>query len=139
MWPVKSINERNIKLAMKNVEKTRNLTKVVKVGNVSIGGMNPIVVQSMTNTDTADVRGTVDQVKELVEAGSEIVRITVNTEKAAIAVPKIQEKLVKSGYDVPLVGDFHYNGHTLLTKHTDCAEVLSKYRINPGKDRKSVV
>ena len=132
MSPVKSINERNIKLAMKNVEKTRNLTKVVKVGNVSIGGMNPIVVQSMTNTDTADIRGTVDQVKELVEAGSEIVRITVNTEKAAIAVPKIQEKLVKSGYDVPLVGDFHYNGHTLLTKHTDCAEVLSKYRINPG-------
>ncbi len=132
MSPVKSINERNIKLAMKNVEKTRNLTKGVKVGNVSIGGMNPIVVQSMTNTDTADVRGTVDQVKELVEAGSEIVRITVNTEKAAIAVPKIQEKLVKSGYDVPLVGDFHYNGHTLLTKYTDCAEVLSKYRINPG-------
>ena len=132
MSPVKSINERNIKLAMKNVEKTRNLTKVVKVGNVSIGGMNPIVVQSMTNTDTADVRGTVDQVKELIEAGSEIVRITVNTEKAAIAVPKIQEKLVKSGYDVPLVGDFHYNGHTLLTKYTDCAEVLSKYRINPG-------
>ena len=132
MSPVKSINERNIKLAMKNVEKTRNLTKGVKVGNVSIGGMNPIVVQSMTNTDTADIRGTVDQVKELVEAGSEIVRITVNTEKAAIAVPKIQEKLVKSGYDVPLVGDFHYNGHTLLTKYTDCAEVLSKYRINPG-------
>ena len=132
MSPVKSINERNIKLAMKNVEKTRNLTKVVKVGNVSIGGMNPIVVQSMTNTDTADVRGTVDQVKELIEAGSEIVRITVNTEKAAIAVPKIQEKLVKSGYDVPLVGDFHYNGHTLLTKYTDCAQVLSKYRINPG-------
>ena len=130
--PVKSINDRNIKLAMKNVEKIRHITKVVKVGNVSIGGMNPIVVQSMTNTDTADVKGTFDQVRELVDAGSEIVRITVNTEKAAIAVPKIQEKLVKSGYDVPLVGDFHYNGHILLTKYTDCAQVLSKYRINPG-------
>ena len=132
MSPVKSINERNIKLAMKNVEKTRHITKVVKVGNVSIGGMNPIVVQSMTNTDTADVQGTFEQVKDLVDAGSEIVRITVNTEKAAIAVPKIQEKLLKIGYDVPLVGDFHYNGHTLLTKYTDCAQVLSKYRINPG-------
>ena len=130
--PVKSINERNIKLVMKNVEKTRHITKVVKVGNVSIGGMNPIVVQSMTNTDTADVQGTFEQVKDLVDAGSEIVRITVNTEKAAIAVPKIQEKLLKIGYDVPLVGDFHYNGHTLLTKYTDCAQVLSKYRINPG-------
>ena len=132
MSPVKSINERNIKLAMKNVEKTRHITKVVKVGNVSIGGMNPIVVQSMTNTDTADVKGTFEQVKDLVDAGSEIVRITVNTEKAAIAVPNIQEKLLKIGYDVPLVGDFHYNGHTLLTKYTDCAQVLSKYRINPG-------
>ena len=130
--PVKSINERNIKLVMKNVEKTRHITKVVKVGNVSIGGMNPIVVQSMTNTDTADVQGTFEQVKDLVDAGSEIVRITVNTEKAAIAVPKIQEKLLKIGYDVPLVGDFHYNGHTLLTKYSDCAQVLSKYRINPG-------
>jgi len=130
--PVKSINERNIKLVMKNVEKTRHLTKVVKVGNVSIGGKNPIVVQSMTNTDTADVQGTFEQVKDLVDAGSEIVRITVNTEKAAIAVPKIQEKLLKIGYNVPLVGDFHYNGHTLLTKYTDCAQVLSKYRINPG-------
>ena len=130
--PVKSINERNIKLVMKNVEKTRHITKVVKVGNVSIGGMNPIVVQSMTNTDTADVQGTFEQVKDLVDAGSEIVRITVNTEKAAIAVPKIQEKLLKIGYDVPLVGDFHYNGHILLTKYTDCAQVLSKYRINPG-------
>ena len=132
MSPVKSINERNIKLAMKNVEKTRHITKVVKVGNVSIGGMNPIVVQSMTNTDTADVKGTFEQIKDLVDSGSEIVRITVNTEKAAIAVPNIQEKLLKIGYDVPLVGDFHYNGHTLLTKYTDCAQVLSKYRINPG-------
>ena len=130
--PVKSINKRNIKLAMKNVEKARHITKVVKVGNVSIGGMNPIVVQSMTNTDTADVKGTFDQVRELIDAGSEIVRITVNTEKAAISVPKIHEKLLKIGYDVPLVGDFHYNGHTLLTKYTDCAQVLSKYRINPG-------
>ncbi len=95
MSPVKSINERNIKLAMKNVEKTRHITKVVKVGNVSIGGMNPIVVQSMTNTDTADVKGTFEQVKDLVDAGSEIVRITVNTEKAAIAVPNIQEKYLK--------------------------------------------
>ena len=130
--PVKSINDRNIKLVMKNVEKIRHITKVVKVGNVSIGGMNPIVVQSMTNTDTADVKDTFDQVRELVDAGSEIVRITVNTEKAAIAVPKIHEKLLKIGYDVPLVGDFHYNGHILLTKYTDCAQVLSKYRINPG-------
>ncbi len=130
--PVKSINDRNIKLVMRNVEKIRHITKVVKVGNVSIGGMNPIVVQSMTNTDTADVKGTFDQVRELVDAGSEIVRITVNTEKAAISVPKIHEKLLKIGYDVPLVGDFHYNGHILLTKYTDCAQVLSKYRINPG-------
>ena len=99
---------------------------------VIIGGDAPIVVQSMTNTDTADVIGTAIQVKELARAGSEMVRITVNNTEAAAAVPEIREQLDRMGVDVPLVGDFHYNGHTLLNAYPDCAKALSKYRINPG-------
>ena len=99
---------------------------------VTIGGDAPVRVQSMTNTDTVDVIGTAIQVKELANAGSELVRITVNTAEAAKAVPHIREQLDRMGIDVPLVGDFHYNGHTLLTEHPDCAAALSKYRINPG-------
>ena len=99
---------------------------------VTVGGDAPIVVQSMTNTDTADVIGTAIQVKELARAGSEMVRITVNNAEAAAAVPAIREQLDKMGIDVPLVGDFHYNGHTLLNAYPDCAKALSKYRINPG-------
>lgn len=104
----------------------------VMVGDVAVGGDAPVVVQSMTNTDTADVAATVKQIKELAEAGSEIVRITVNNEAAAKQVSAIKEKLLKAGCNVPIVGDFHYNGHTLLAKYPDCAEALDKYRINPG-------
>ncbi|MCS7027009.1 MAG: flavodoxin-dependent (E)-4-hydroxy-3-methylbut-2-enyl-diphosphate synthase [Bryobacteraceae bacterium] len=104
----------------------------VNVGGVWIGGEHPIVVQSMTNTDTADVAATVNQVMELARAGSEIVRVTVNTEEAARAVPKIVETLDQFGVRVPIVGDFHYNGHILLRKYPDCARALAKYRINPG-------
>lgn len=104
----------------------------VKVGNVTIGGDAPVVVQSMTNTDTADVASTTEQVAQLAKAGSEIVRITVDREEAAAAVPHIRDALAKQGVDVPLVGDFHYIGHQLLTKYPDCAEALAKYRINPG-------
>ena len=99
---------------------------------ITIGGDAPIRVQSMTNTDTEDVIGTAIQVKELAKAGSELVRITVNTPAAAAAVPAIREQLDKMGVDVPLIGDFHYNGHTLLKDYPDCAKALSKYRINPG-------
>jgi (E)-4-hydroxy-3-methylbut-2-enyl-diphosphate synthase len=101
-------------------------------GKVRVGGGAPIVVQSMTNTDTADVEGTALQVHALARAGSEIVRITVNTDEAAAAVPRIRERLVQLGTDVPLVGDFHFNGHKLLRAHPGCAEALAKYRINPG-------
>ncbi len=104
----------------------------VKVGNVQIGGGAPIVVQSMTNTATEDIDATVEQVMALARAGSEIVRITVNTEEAAAAVPKIREHLDQVGCDVPLVGDFHFNGHKLLDKYPGCAEALAKFRINPG-------
>jgi (E)-4-hydroxy-3-methylbut-2-enyl-diphosphate synthase len=104
----------------------------VKVGNVTIGGDAPIVVQSMTNTDTADVEGTAQQVAQLARAGSEIVRITVDREESAAAVPHIRDRLDKMGLGVPLVGDFHYIGHKLLTKYPACAETLAKYRINPG-------
>lgn len=110
----------------------RRKTFSVKVGNVIIGGQSPVVVQSMTNTDTANKKSTVSQIARLARAGSEIVRITVNTEEAAIQVPYIREELEKMGCIVPLVGDFHYNGHLLLTKYPSCAEALSKYRINPG-------
>ncbi len=108
------------------------MTKAVKVGAVTVGGGAPIVVQSMTNTDTADAQGTALQVAELARAGSELVRITVDREESAKAVPHIREKLDKMGVNVPLVGDFHYNGHTLLMDHPACAEALAKYRINPG-------
>jgi (E)-4-hydroxy-3-methylbut-2-enyl-diphosphate synthase len=104
----------------------------VNIGGVKIGGLNPIMVQSMTNTDTADVTGTATQVMELAKAGSEVVRITVNTDEAARAVPKIFDTLMLHGVNVPLVGDFHYNGHLLLKKYPDCARALAKYRINPG-------
>lgn len=104
----------------------------VKVGNVIVGGDAPVVVQSMTNTDTADVEATTAQILELADAGSEIVRITVNNEAAAAAVAQIKERLAIRNVRVPLVGDFHYNGHKLLTQFPDCAEALDKYRINPG-------
>src|SRR5688500_14747084 len=104
----------------------------VLVGNVKVGGGAPIVVQSMTNTDTADVDGTVKQVAALARAGSEIVRVTVDRDEAAAAVPHIKEKLLKQGVTAPIVGDFHYIGHKLLADHPACAEALDKYRINPG-------
>ncbi|MGH8848036.1 MAG: flavodoxin-dependent (E)-4-hydroxy-3-methylbut-2-enyl-diphosphate synthase, partial [Polaromonas sp.] len=99
---------------------------------VTVGGDAPVRVQSMTNTDTVDAIGTAIQVKELALAGSEMVRITVNTPEAAQAVPHVREQLDRMGIDVPLIGDFHYNGHRLLTDYPACAEALSKYRINPG-------
>src|SRR3954466_6718972 len=114
----------------------RRLSRQVRVGagasSVVIGGGAPIVVQSMTNTDTADVKSTVDQVAELARAGSELVRITVNTPEAAAQVARIRERLDMLGCRVPLIGDFHYNGHKLLAQFPDCARALAKYRINPG-------
>ena len=104
----------------------------VRIGSVVVGGDAPIMVQSMTNTDTADVEATASQVAALARAGSEVVRLTVDREEAAGAVPHIRERLEGMGVEVPLVGDFHYNGHTLLTRHPACAEALDKYRINPG-------
>lgn len=110
----------------------RRISIPVKVGNVTIGGNAPIAVQCMTDTDTADVTGTVRQIIECVNAGSELVRITVNTEEAAQAVPKIRDLLQAQNCHVPIIGDFHYNGHALLTQYPDCAQALDKYRINPG-------
>ncbi len=110
----------------------RRNTVGVKVGRVQIGGGAPVVVQSMTNTDTADIAGTVQQVYELARAGSELVRITVDRDESAAAVAHIREKLDARGCDVPLIGDFHFNGHKLLEAYPDCAEALGKYRINPG-------
>src|ERR1700693_4179799 len=107
----------------------RHRTRAVDVAGVTIGGDAPIVVQSMTNTDTADVDATVAQVKALAEAGSELVRVTVNTAAAAAAVPAIGERLDAAGCHVPLVGDFHFNGHKLLAENDDCARALAKYRI----------
>ena len=104
----------------------------VRIGNITVGGDAPVVVQSMTNTDTADALKTAVQTAELARAGSELVRITVNTEEAARAVPEIRDRLAKMNLSVPLVGDFHFNGHKLLTKFPECAEALAKYRINPG-------
>ena len=104
----------------------------VKVGNVQIGGGAPVVVQSMTMTDTADAAGTARQAVELAEAGSEMVRVTVNVPEAARAVPEIKQRMLDAGCMAPLIGDFHYNGHLLLTRHPDCARALDKYRINPG-------
>jgi len=110
----------------------RRRSVAVSVGKVEVGGNHPIVVQSMTNTDTADVQSTVNQVMALAQAGSELVRVTVNTDEAARAVPKIVETLDKFGVRVPIIGDFHYNGHLLLKKYPDMALALAKYRINPG-------
>src|SRR5437879_7289143 len=112
--------------------KPRRKAVVVDVGGVKVGGNHPIVVQSMTNTDTVDVTGTVNQVMALAQAGSELVRVTVNTDEAAAAVPKIVETLDKFGVRVPIIGDFHYNGHLLLKKYPEMARALAKYRINPG-------
>ncbi|MCK6438990.1 MAG: flavodoxin-dependent (E)-4-hydroxy-3-methylbut-2-enyl-diphosphate synthase [Planctomycetes bacterium] len=110
----------------------RRTSIAVQIGSITVGGGAPVAVQSMTNTDTANVATTTKQVRELYEAGSEIVRVTVNTEAAAAAVPEIVAKLKADGIDVPIVGDFHYNGHILLKKYPKCAEALAKYRINPG-------
>ncbi len=110
----------------------RRPTRQVLVGAVAVGGGAPVVVQSMTNTDTADVASSVKQVAELWRAGSELVRLTVNTPEAAAAIPRIREKLLMMGIDVPLIGDFHYNGHQLLAGEPACAQALAKYRINPG-------
>ncbi len=118
---------------------SRRLTQRVYVGDIAIGGDAPVVVQSMTNTDTVDAEGTARQVYELAQAGSELVRITVNTSEAAVQVPRIRKMLDDMGCDVPLIGDFHYNGHRLLTEFPECAQALAKYRINPGnvgKNRK---
>jgi (E)-4-hydroxy-3-methylbut-2-enyl-diphosphate synthase len=112
--------------------KRRRAAVTVDVGGVKVGGDHPIVVQSMTNTDTADTSATVNQVMALARAGSELVRVTVNTEAAAAAVPRIVEALDGLGVRVPIIGDFHYNGHILLKKYPDCARALAKYRINPG-------
>ncbi|WP_429136913.1 flavodoxin-dependent (E)-4-hydroxy-3-methylbut-2-enyl-diphosphate synthase [Bartonella heixiaziensis] len=114
----------------KPLERRRSVAVVV--GDVVVGGNNPIVVQSMTNTDTADVDATVAQIAALWQAGSQLVRITVDRDEAAVAVPKIRERLERLGFSVPLVGDFHYIGHKLLSEHPACAEALAKYRINPG-------
>ena len=111
---------------------TRNETVPVIVGGVTIGGGAPVVVQSMTNTDTADAAGTAAQVAELTRAGSELVRVTVNNEAAARAIPEVVARLRDTGACVPIIGDFHYNGHLLLTRHPECARELAKYRINPG-------
>ena len=110
----------------------RRRSVAVDVGGVLVGGGAPVVVQSMTNTDTADIEGTTRQVAALARAGSEIVRITVDRNEAAAAVPHIKERLLKMGVAVPIVGDFHYIGHKLLADHPACAEALDKYRINPG-------
>ena len=110
----------------------RRRTVPVRIGSLSVGGDEPIRVQSMTNTDTADIESTVTQCAELARAGSELVRITVNNETAAAAVPRIRERLDTLGIDVPLIGDFHFNGHRLLSDYPACAEALAKYRINPG-------
>jgi (E)-4-hydroxy-3-methylbut-2-enyl-diphosphate synthase len=110
----------------------RRISRQVAVGGVLIGGDAPVVVQSMTNTDTEDAAATARQVEALARAGSELVRITVNTPEAAAQVPRIRELLDRAGCGVPLIGDFHYNGHKLLTQHPDCARALAKYRINPG-------
>jgi (E)-4-hydroxy-3-methylbut-2-enyl-diphosphate synthase len=111
---------------------TRRRTVTVDVGEVKVGSAHPIVVQSMTNTDTADAAGTAEQVIALAAAGSELVRITVNNDEAARVVPEIVQRVRDAGHSVPVIGDFHYNGHLLLTRHPRCAEALAKYRINPG-------
>jgi (E)-4-hydroxy-3-methylbut-2-enyl-diphosphate synthase len=110
----------------------RRRSTPVNIGSVTVGGAAPIVVQSMTNTDTADIDGTARQIKSLARAGSELVRVTVNTDEAAAAVPHIRDRLAREGVFTPIIGDFHFNGHRLLKAHPACAEALGKYRINPG-------
>ncbi len=117
---------------MTEIRDTKQKTATVMVGDVPVGGGAPIVVQSMTNTDTADVEGTATQIVELAEAGSELVRITVNVHEAAEAVPEIVRRVRDAGCGAPIIGDFHYNGHVLLSKYPECARALDKYRINPG-------
>jgi (E)-4-hydroxy-3-methylbut-2-enyl-diphosphate synthase len=119
-------------VSVSDVSLKRRLSRSAIVGGVGIGGSAPIVVQSMTNTDTEDVFATAMQVAQLARAGSELVRITVNTREAAAAVPKIRERLSQLNVEVPLIGDFHFNGHKLLSEHPECAEALAKLRINPG-------
>lgn len=116
----------------KKFNMNRRDSHTVQIGNIQVGGRAPVVVQSMTNTDTADAVRTAMQVADLARAGSELVRITVNNDESAAAVPEIRDRLDKMGLDTPLVGDFHFNGHRLLTKHPACAEALAKFRINPG-------
>jgi (E)-4-hydroxy-3-methylbut-2-enyl-diphosphate synthase len=115
---------------MAEIQRRKSVT--VKIGQLRVGSEAPVVVQSMTNTNTADVASTVEQVAALAQAGSEIVRVTVNNDEAAVAVPQIVERLDKRGIHVPIVGDFHYNGHLLLKKFPETARALAKYRINPG-------
>ncbi len=115
---------------MATIQRRKSVT--VKIGNVRVGGDAPVVVQSMTNTDTADILGSIQQIAQLVRAGSELVRVTVNNDAAAKAVPAIFEGLEKQNIHVPIIGDFHYNGHLLLTRYPECAQALAKYRINPG-------
>lgn len=110
----------------------RHITQPVSIGNVTLGGSAAIVVQSMTNTDTADIGATVNQIELLSDAGSELVRVTVNNQESARAIPRIVERLATDDYDVPVIGDFHFNGHKLLRQHDACAKSLAKYRINPG-------
>ncbi len=119
-------------MSIRNLPIRRRKSVAVKIGDLTIGGDAPVMVQSMTNTDTGDVESTVAQVAALAAAGSEVVRLTVDRDDAAKAVPYIREKLDKTGVDVPLVGDFHYIGHKLLSHFPSCAETLAKYRINPG-------
>ncbi len=114
------------------LDHSRHITDAVKIGTVTLGGGEPIVVQSMTNTDTANVKATVEQIKLLSSAGSELVRVTVNNEESARAIPRIVETLADAQCDIPIIGDFHFNGHKLLNLHPACAEALAKYRINPG-------
>src|SRR5436190_22697801 len=130
VWQVRAIKERKEMTTAQPQQRRRSVP--VDVGGVIVGGDAPIVVQSMTNTDTADVDATVAQVAALARSGSEIVRVTVDRDAAAAAVPVIRERLDRAGVDVPLVGDFHYIGHKLLADHPACAAALQKYRINPG-------
>ena len=116
---------------------TRRHTVTATIGGVRVGSDHPIVVQSMTNTDTADVQATAQQVADLARAGSELVRVTVNNEASAAAIPAIAEELDRAGVSVPIIGDFHYNGHLLLTKYPDCARTLAKYRINRGSSHRA--
>src|SRR3954469_19435356 len=121
-------NERCNERSSELVEVNRRISVAVRVDDIVIGGGAPVVVQSMTNTDTADAAGTAAQVADLARAGSELVRITVNNDDAAAAVPEIVARLSDMGVNVPVIGDFHYNGHLLLTRHPDCARALAKYR-----------